>query len=179
VPQPLSPLPIIIILLLLTGGRLGWAAVSDYIGRRPTFFIFTLLSAPLYFSMPYFISSVVEHGSVLPLYAFIGSAVTCISFMGGTYAILPPYEADIYGAKNVGSIHGVMMAYSALAALVGPNLLLQLRKLSEQNAFNDLLSKVAPSPLPSSTVVTPDNRSHQKPSWRPSTPPSPMLRTCF
>jgi MFS family permease len=129
-------------LMVNSGGRLGWATVSDYIGRRPTFYLFTFMSAPLYFSLPYFISSVVEHGSALPLYAFIGSTVACISFMGGTYAILPPYEADLYGAKNVGSIHGVMMAYSALAALVGPNMLLKLRKLSEQQAFDDLLTKV-------------------------------------
>lgn len=64
--------------------------------------------------------------------------------MGGTYAILPAYEADIYGPKHVGPTHGVMMAYSALAALVGPNLLLKLRKLSEQRAFDDLLTKVSP-----------------------------------
>lgn len=92
--------------------------------------------------MPYFISTVVEQGSVLPLYAFIGSSVVCISIMGGCYAIVPPYEADLYGAKNVGPIHGAMMTYSALAALVGPNMLLKLRKLSEENAFNELLAKV-------------------------------------
>ncbi len=64
--------------------------------------------------------------------------------MGGTYAILPAYEADIYGPKNVGPTHGVMMAYSAIAALVGPNMLLKLRKMSEHNAFNELLEKVSP-----------------------------------
>lgn len=126
------------------GGRLGWAAVSDVIGRRKTFYIFTLLSAPLYFSLPYYISSVVEQGSTLPLYAFIGSTVACISFMGGTYAILPAYEADIYGPKHVGPTHGVMMAYSALAALVGPNMLLKLRQISEKQAFDNLLEKVSP-----------------------------------
>jgi hypothetical protein len=102
--------------------------------------------------MPYLISTVVEQGSPLPLYAFIGSSVACISFMGGCYAIMPPYEADVYGAKNVGAIHGAMMAYSALAALVGPNLLLKLRKISEENAFNDLLAKVTAPPLSLSSL---------------------------
>ena len=125
-----------------TGGRLGWAAVSDAIGRRKTFYIFTLASVPLYMSMPYHITSVVEQGSTLPLFAFIGSTVACISFMGGTYAILPAYESDLYGSKNIGPTHGVMMIYSASAALLGPSMLLYLRKLSETNAFNDLLTKV-------------------------------------
>lgn len=92
--------------------------------------------------MPYHITSVVEQGSTLPLFAFIGSTVACISFMGGTYAILPAYESDLYGSKNIGPTHGVMMIYSASAALLGPSMLLYLRKLSETNAFNDLLTKV-------------------------------------
>lgn len=133
------------------------------------------MSAPLYFSLPYFISAVVEQGSVLPLYAFIGSTVACISFMGGTYAILPPYEADLYGAKNVGSIHGVMMAYSALAALVGPNLLLKLRKLSEQKAFDDLLTKVSNLYHVFSLLT----RCHLRLSWKHSIPQSLMPKICL
>ena len=144
-------------IILCIGGRLGWAAISDVIGRRKTFYIFTFLSAPLYFSLPYYITTVVEQGSALPLYAFIGSTVACISFMGGTYAILPAYEADIYGPKYVGPTHGVMMAYSALAALVGPNMLLRLRKISEQQAFDDLLSKISPDTFLSSFNATIDH----------------------
>lgn len=67
--------------------------------------------------------------------------------MGGTYAILPAYESDLYGAKNIGPTHGVMMAYSAAAALLGPAMLLQLRKMSETKAFEDLVSKVSESSL--------------------------------
>jgi len=93
------------------GGRLGWAAVSDVIGRRKTFALFTLASVPLYLSLPYHITSVVEQGSSLPLFAFIGSTIACISFMGGTYAILPAYESDLYGSKNVGPTHGIKNAH--------------------------------------------------------------------
>jgi hypothetical protein len=96
-------------------------------------------------SMPTHITSVVEQGSSAPLFAFIGSAVACISFMGGTYAILPAYESDLYGAKNIGPTHGVMMAYSAAAALLGPAMLLQLRKMSEAKAFDELLALVSAS----------------------------------
>lgn len=61
--------------------------------------IFTLSSVPLYLSIPSFIDMVVENGESLPIYGFVGSSVLCISMMGGTYAILPAYEADLYGAK--------------------------------------------------------------------------------
>lgn len=76
-----------------------WASLSDQIGRRKTFMIFTLASIPLYLSIPTFISMVVENGQTVPIYGFIGSSVLCISMMGGTYAILPAYEADLYGSK--------------------------------------------------------------------------------
>ena len=83
----------------LAGGRLGWASLSDQIGRRKTFMIFTLASIPLYLSIPSFIDMVMASGDSLPIYGFIGSSVVCISIMGGTYAILPAYEADLYGSK--------------------------------------------------------------------------------
>ena len=126
------------------GGRLGWAALSDKLGRRNMFHIFTLGSIPLYLSMPYFIEEAVTTASVIPLYAFIGSSVGAISIMGGTYAILPAYEADLFGSKNVGPTHGVMMLYSATAALCGPILLIKLREISENAALKDILSKVSP-----------------------------------
>jgi hypothetical protein len=42
---------------------------------------------------------VADNGESLPIYGFIGSSVLCISMMGGTYALLPAYEADLYGNK--------------------------------------------------------------------------------
>lgn len=83
------------------------------------FHMFTLSCIPLYLSVPYFVEQAVTQSDVLPLYAFIGATVGTISIMGGTYAILPAYEADLFGAKNVGPTHGVMMIYSAAAALLG------------------------------------------------------------
>jgi MFS family permease len=142
-PPSIPPPPLFLSLFVSSlGGRLGWAAISDYMGRKKMFYMFTFSSVPLYLAMPSLINAVVEQGSSVPLYLFIGSTVACISFMGGTYAILPAYEADLFGSKNVGPTHGVMMAYSAVAALAGPNLLVQLRRMSEKTAFDDLLSKV-------------------------------------
>jgi hypothetical protein len=38
--------------------------------------------------------------------AFCGLTVAAISVMGGTFSVLPAYEADLYGPKYVQAIHG-------------------------------------------------------------------------
>ena len=38
-------------------------------------------------------------------------------YIGGAYAILPAYEADLFGTKYVGAIHGRMLLFSSSAAL--------------------------------------------------------------
>lgn len=135
------------VLLLAAGnlvGRIAWAALSDKIGRRKTFFIFTLGSIPLYLSLPTLVSAVVTHSSLACLYGFIGCSVISISIMGGCYSLMPAYEADLFGAKYVGPIHGRFLLASSAAALAGPSLILALRKRSEMNAIRELLEKVSP-----------------------------------
>lgn len=125
-------------------GRIVWALVSDKIGRRATFFIFTLGGIPIYFFLPTLISSAVAHSSLVSLYGFIGCSMIAISFMGGAYSVLPAYEADLYGPKYVGPIHGRFLLSSSAASLTGPPLLFYLRKKSEMSAINDLISKMTP-----------------------------------
>jgi hypothetical protein len=57
------------------GGRLGWAAISDKLGRRSVFFLFTLSSIPVYLSLPYFVGHAVAGADPLPMYAFVVSTV--------------------------------------------------------------------------------------------------------
>ena len=120
-------------------GRLGWAAVSDKIGRRATFNIFTLGAVPIFASLPYCINQVVTDptGPMAPLYLgmFCASTVTAISIMGGTFAVLPAYEADLYGPKYVQAIHGRFLLAATVSTIVGPTLLLNLRKLAESSAI--------------------------------------------
>jgi len=130
-------------------GRLGWAAVSDKIGRRNTFHVFTLGSIPIFASLPYFITQCVTdpNGPLAPMYlaAFCGSTVAAISIMGGVFAVLPPYEADLYGPKYVGAIHGRFLLAATFSTIVGPGILLHLRKIAEADAMKDLLAKVDPA----------------------------------
>jgi len=130
------------------GGRIGWAALSDKIGRWNTFQTFTFIAVPLFASIPYLITQCISNptGPMAPYYlaAFCGSTVAALSVMGGVFAVLPAYEADLYGAKYVGAIHGRFLTFAACATVLGPTLLLNLRKMAESNAINDLLSKVDP-----------------------------------
>ena len=47
------------------------------------------------------------------------STMCAVSMMGGVFAILPAYEADLFGTKFVGAIHGRMLLFSSAAALAG------------------------------------------------------------
>ena len=71
--------------------------------------------------------------------------MAAISIMGGTFAVLPAYEADLYGPKYVQAIHGRFLICASLSTVAGPTILLTLRKMSENAALQDLLSKVDPS----------------------------------
>lgn len=127
------------------GGRLGWAAISDKIGRRETFMIFTAGSIPLYLACPTLIEQAVSTGSTVPLYLFCGASMAVISGMGAAFAILPAYESDLFGTKNVGAVHGRMLAFSSLASITGPSMILKLRSMAEEKAIFDLLTKINPA----------------------------------
>lgn len=131
------------------GGRIGWAGLSDKIGRRNIFHMFTIGSVPLFLSLPYCINQVVTNpdSAMAPLYLgiFCASTVASISVLGGTFAVLPAYEADLYGPKYVQAIHGRFLIAATVSTIAGPSILLNLRKISENAAIQDLLSKVDPA----------------------------------
>jgi len=126
------------------GGRLGWAALSEKIGRPATFNMFMFGSVPIYLAMPTIVDQVVTTGAVAPLYGFCFGTALAVSYMGGVFAILPAYEADLFGQKFVGPIHGRMLLFVSVAALAGPRMLTTLRNISEQEAIANLLAKIEP-----------------------------------
>jgi hypothetical protein len=42
-----------------------------------------------------------------------------VSGMGGAFALLPAYEADLFGTKNIAAIHGRMLLFSSSAGVFG------------------------------------------------------------
>jgi MFS family permease len=95
------------------GGRFFWASLSDYIGRKNTYYCFFLIGIALY--------------ALAPTFANIGSkalfvAAFCIilSMYGGGFSTVPAYLADIFGTQFVGAIHGRLLTAWSTAGIIGP-----------------------------------------------------------
>jgi MFS family permease len=97
------------------GGRFFWASVSDFIGRKKTYFIFFALGAALYFLLP---QTQANHWNSLPLFV----SITCLllTMYGGGFATIPAYLKDLFGAYNVSAIHGRLLTAWSVAGIVGP-----------------------------------------------------------
>jgi MFS family permease len=102
-------------------GRIVWATVSDYIGRRNTYLVFFLLGILLYATVP----TIGRLGSI-PLFV----AVFCIilSMYGGGFATIPAYLRDLFGTYQVGAIHGRLLTAWSAAGVLGPVLMNYLRQ---------------------------------------------------
>jgi MFS family permease len=94
-------------------GRFCWASLSDYIGRKNTYYTFFLLGIALYASAP--------------IFAAIGSKVLFVlafgiilSMYGGGFATVPAYLADMFGTQFVGAIHGRLLTAWSTAGIIGP-----------------------------------------------------------
>ena len=74
------------------GGRFFWSTVSDYIGRKPTYFIFFALGAVLYFFLP---RTGANHLNSVE--AFRGDIAVLLSMYGGGFATIPAYLRDMFG----------------------------------------------------------------------------------
>lgn len=124
-------------------GRVGWAALSDRIGRRRMFAIATALSVPMYLCVPYLVTAGAAAGAtVVPLAGFVGATVIAFSVYGAGFAATPPYEADLFGGKHVGAIHGRLMTASSVAALCGPFLITWQRERAIGRAIESLAAVV-------------------------------------
>jgi MFS family permease len=97
------------------GGRFFWAALSDFLGRKVTYFIFFVLGAVLFFTLPLTRG---DHLNSVPL--FVAIAAVIISMYGGGFATIPAYLKDLFGGYNVSAIHGRLLTAWSTAGIVGP-----------------------------------------------------------
>ena len=102
-------------------GRIGWASLSDRIGRRTTYTLFFSLGIVLYASLP--LASRI--GSV-PL--FVGIVCFILTMYGGGFATIPAYLADLFGTQFVGAIHGRLLTAWSVAGVLGPLLVNLIRQ---------------------------------------------------
>jgi len=102
-------------------GRFVWASLSDYIGRKTTFFIFFVLGALLYLAVPFLAKS-------NSLGLFVAAFCIIVSMYGGGFATIPAYLADMFGTQMVGAIHGRLLTAWSTAGVIGPVLVNYLRE---------------------------------------------------
>lgn len=94
--------------------------------------------------------------SSLPLYAFVGTTWLAVFAACGSISTTPAYEAALFGSRNVGAVHGRMLVFNSIAAVVGPNLFVKLRTNDELKAIGDLLGRVEPTRFEATFGVPPD-----------------------
>lgn len=94
-------------------GRLVWASLSDYIGRRVTVILLFLVSIIMTISL------IFAHSSLI----FMISIATLMTCYGAGSSLIPPYLSDLFGAEELATLHGYILTAWAIAALTGPMLL--------------------------------------------------------
>jgi MFS family permease len=95
------------------GGRVFWASLSDFIGRKNTYFCFFIIGVVLYALAPTF----AQMGSKA---LFVLAFGIILSMYGGGFATVPAYLADIFGTQFVGAIHGRLLTAWSTAGIIGP-----------------------------------------------------------
>jgi OFA family oxalate/formate antiporter-like MFS transporter len=99
-------------------GRLLWAWLSDFIGRRQVFVTMFLVQG-----LAFLLLSRVQSFGGLALLAFV--VLLCY---GGGFGTMPAFAADLFGPGNVGSIYGLMLTAWGMAGVFGPTLIAQIRQ---------------------------------------------------
>src|SRR5690242_2042640 len=102
-------------------GRIFWASLSDYIGRKRTYFIFFALGIVLYALTPW-------AGRVGNIAVFVGIFCVILTMYGGGFSTIPAYLADLFGTQYVGAIHGRLLTAWSAAGILGPVLVNYIRE---------------------------------------------------
>lgn len=100
------------------GGRLIWAAASDYIGRSNVFVIFFIIQLAAFLTLPF-------TTNVIIFQVFIFLVVSCY---GGGFSNLPAFASDLFGTKQLGVIHGYLLTTWSLGGIFGPMIVSTIRE---------------------------------------------------
>ncbi|MFD2209807.1 OFA family MFS transporter [Virgibacillus halophilus] len=94
-------------------GRIGWASLSDYIGRPNVYTTFFVMEVIAFFLIPF-----ASNPFLFQILVF--AIITCY---GGGFASVPAYIGDLFGTKQLGAIHGYILTAWAMGGVAGPLLL--------------------------------------------------------
>ena len=100
-------------------GRIGWAALSDRIGRMPAFLGMLGLQGVCFLLIPHV---------AFAIFAVLGALIYLA--YGGGFGTMPATAADFYGTPNAGAIYGAMIVAWSVGGVVGPLLAARLYESS-------------------------------------------------
>ncbi|WP_432558392.1 L-lactate MFS transporter [Granulicoccus sp. GXG6511] len=95
------------------GGRMGWAALSDKIGRMPSFIGILVILGVCLILIP---------RATNPALFYVLAALIYLCY-GGAFGTMPSTAGDFFGLKNAGSIYGLMLIAWSIGGVVGPLLI--------------------------------------------------------
>jgi len=94
------------------GGRIAWSTISDYLGRAQTYILFFIIEIVAFYLLA-------QTNSPLTFQILILLIITCY---GGGFSCMPAYLADLYGIRQLSTIHGRILTAWGLAGIAGPML---------------------------------------------------------
>ena len=94
------------------GGRIAWSTISDYLGRAQTYILFFIIEIVAFHLLA-------QTNSALTFQILILLIITCY---GGGFSCMPAYLADLYGIRQLSTIHGRILTAWGLAGITGPML---------------------------------------------------------
>ena len=98
-------------------GRIIWASASDYLTRPVVYVIFFATQIVAFYLLP-------SATAVILFQVLLYYIMMCY---GGGFASIPAYIGDLFGTKEVGSIHGYILSAWAMAGLVGPLIIAKVK----------------------------------------------------
>jgi MFS transporter, OFA family, oxalate/formate antiporter len=101
-------------------GRIGWASLSDYIGRANIFTLFFAVQAVAFLLLP----------RVADPLLFQILLFTVLTMYGGGFASLPAFIGDLFGTRQLAAIHGLLLTAWSMAGIAGPMIVAAVKDLT-------------------------------------------------
>jgi OFA family oxalate/formate antiporter-like MFS transporter len=124
--------PVVLLAIFNTAGRVTSGIVSDRIGRTQTMVLAFVLQACNMFAFSHYTSSAL---------LVFGSAFTGLCY-GGIFTLMPAATADFYGVKNLGVNYGFLFTGFGVAGVCGPLLGGKIRDLTGSYSTSYTISAV-------------------------------------
>lgn len=125
-------LPVALLAIFNTLGRLISGSVSDRFGRTQTMMLAFFLQALNMFAFSYYRS---------PALLIFGACFTGLCY-GTIFPLMPAAIADFYGVKNLGVNYGLLFTAFGVAGVAGPVLGGKIKDLSGSYAYSYIISAV-------------------------------------